>query len=262
MTTTAQASSKHTRQARPWGDYLLRGLACILLFGSGFSLLATSTFALRMRDDVPPLVPGLAGVEGLAVIIAAVLAFIPLLMGRRFLGAFLVSAFLLSGIGAYWWTLIPWDELITESDFVTQTSPDWWRYFQVATPLVAAVLYVVASRSSRMRAEYRNRGADPSEISHAAASSFLAGMGVLVVTLAFTGGLWQLLATGALLAPPPWVPRGIPALVMAAALVALAWALMSKRVGLDGTPAWVTRPWTAAAGLAARARSRGRKSPS
>lgn len=262
MTTTAHHTSKPTRHARPWGDYLLRGLASLLLFGSGFSLLATSTFALRMRDDVPALVPGLSGVEGLALLVAGVLAIIPLLFGRRFLGAFLASAFVLSGIGAYWWTLIPWDELVTESDFVTQTSPDWWRYFQVATPLVAAVLYVVASRASRMRAEYRNRGADANEVSQAAASSFLAGMGVLVVTLSFTGVLWQLLATGALLAPPDWVPRGVPALVLAAALVALAWALMSKRVGLDGTPAWVTRPWTAAAGLAARARSRGRKSPS
>lgn len=261
MSAATAAADAPERRTVPWGDYVLRVLASLLLFGSGFSLLAGSPFALRMRDDVPPIVPGMEGVIGLALILSAVLAFLPLLFGRRFLGAFLVSSFALCGIGGYWWTLIPWDELLTESDFPAPYPPDWWRYAQVASPLVAALLYIVASRASRMRAEYRNRGADPAEVSNAAAASFLAGMGVLVATLALSGALWALLSSGLVLSPPSWVPRGIPAVVVASALLVVAWGLSSPRV-MRGAQDGLRRPWRAAAGRAARARSRARRSPS
>lgn len=262
---TATPARSARRVRRPWGDYALRVLACALLFAGGFSLLAGSPFALRMRDDIPSFVPGLSGVHSLALLLAFLLGFLPLLFGKRYLGAFLVSSFLVAGIGGYWWSLITWDELVTESDFHATTAPDWWRYFQVSTPLIAAVLYVVASRASRMRAEYRNRGADPEEVSHAAAGSFLAGMGSLVVTLALAAGLWQLLASGALTGRPAWVPTGAPAVLLAAAAIGLAaWLLSSRRRGPDGVDAAgvLRRPWTAAKGRAARARSRARRSPS
>lgn len=245
---------------RPWGDYALRVLACALLFGSGFSLLSASTFALRMRDDVPAFLPGLTGVQSLAVVVSLALSLLPLLAGRRFLGALLVSGFLLSGIGAYWWTEIPWDELVTESDFVVHKQPDMWRYVQVASPAIVAVFYVAASRASRLRADYLARGVERDEVTTAACASFLAGMGSLVASGALAGALWWMLASGILTRPDAPVPRGAPAVLLAACLAAVAGLLVSGRVRPAPVP--LRRPSTTAAGRAAPARTRARRSPS
>ena len=40
-------------KARPWSAYALRFLCSVLLFLSGYALLAGSTFAYRLRGDVP-----------------------------------------------------------------------------------------------------------------------------------------------------------------------------------------------------------------
>jgi len=40
-------------KARPWSAYALRLLCSVLMFLSGYALLAGSTFALRLRGDVP-----------------------------------------------------------------------------------------------------------------------------------------------------------------------------------------------------------------
>ncbi|HEX2022832.1 MAG TPA: hypothetical protein VHH36_08955, partial [Candidatus Thermoplasmatota archaeon] len=102
------------------------------------------------------------------------------------------------------------------------------------------------------------RGADRDEVGVAAAASFAAGMGTLVVAAALAGGLWTLLAAGLPDAAPPAMPRGVPALALAAALAVAAWALSKGRVPAPR----VRRPSKAAAGRAAPARSRARKSPS
>lgn len=246
--------NENTRH-RPWGDYALRIFCCALLFMSGYSLLLGSTFALRLRDDVP------GGVASVASLVAVVLSVLPLLAGRRFLGVFLFSSFLLSGIGAYWWTLIPWDELVAERNFVTSEPPDFWRYLHVASPLVVAVLYVAASRASRLRAEYLRRGADAHEVSRASAASFLAGMGALVVTMTLAGVLWMLLASGFVLRPPSVLPRGLPMLLAAGAVVALVWALATGQLRKQPVARDVRRPSKDAAGRAGLARSLGRRSP-
>lgn len=249
------------RAPRPWGDYAMRLLACALLAGSGVALLSGSTFAVRMRDDVPVLVPGATGVQGLALLLSAALGFLPLAFGRRFLAAFLVSAFLLSGIGAYWWTTIPWDELVTESDFVAQARPDAWRYGLVASPAVAAVLYVGASRASRLRAEYARRGADRGEVTRAACASFVAGMGALAATCLLAGALWWMLSQDLLQRAPDALPRGAPAVALAAALLAAAYLIGSGRLRSPSARG-VRRPSRGAPGPGAPGRSRGRRSPS
>lgn len=254
QTRRAPAATRRKHHARPWGDYMLRVLSCALLFGSGFALAVGSTFALRMRDDVP------GGPQMIAFLLASVLGFLPLLFGRRFLGAFLVSSFILSGVGAYWWTTVPWDELLTESNFPSETAPDWWRYLLVASPLVIAVLYVAASRASRLSAEYRNRGANRGEVSRAACASFLAGMGSLVVVLSLASGLWWLLASRVLLDVPALVPDGAAAIAAAAAIIVA--ALWIARGHATGVRFALRHPWRAVAGLASRVRSRGRRSPS
>ena len=239
------------KKVRPWGDYAVRVLACALLFGAAFGLLAQSTFGTRMREDgVPPRLIALA--------LAGVLATLPLLMGKRFLGAFLFSGFIASGIGAYWWTKVSWDELVTESNFNTAAPAGFWDYVLVAAPALLALFYVAAGRASRLKAEYRSRGVDPAQVTRAACVSYLAGvvvfLGVTAVSLAF----WALLASNALFDAAAALPTGVPALVLAAAALTVGIALGVGRFPRPG----LTRPSRVAAGLAVLARILTRRSPS
>lgn len=209
-------------RARPWSAYALRVLCSGLLFVTGYALLAGSTFALRMRGDLP--------VQTLVLALAAILAFVPLLCGRKFLGAFLVSAFLLSGIGAYWWTTIPWDEFIKDSGFPTSEKPQVLDYALVASPAILAAFYAAISRPSLLHADLKARGADPDEIRRAASISFLSGAALILVCGALAFTLWSLMAAGVVFAAVAPVPTGVPALVLVAALVTVAWALLARRL--------------------------------
>ena len=248
-------------KVRPWGDYAFRVLACALLFGSAFGLLSESTFAYRLRDDAPA-AGGLTGSQTLALAIAATLAILPLLAGKRFLGVFLASSFVAAGMGSYWWTKVSWDELVTETDFTVSEGATVWDYTLVALPALVAVFYVAASRASRLRAEYRARGLDEEQVRRAAWSSWIAGVGLFLGVTAMSLAFWSVLASGVLFATMSQFPTGVPALVAAAALLTVAIALGAGRLPKPDPPSFLTRPWRAAAGLAARARSRGRKSPS
>lgn len=193
-----------------------------LMFVSGYLLLASSTFALRLRNDVP--------VQTLVLAITAALAFLPLLFGRRYLGALLISAFALSGIGGYWWTTIPWDAFIKDSGFPTSEAPDILDYALVASPAIVCAFYAAVARPSILRADLKNRGADPDEISRAACVSFLSGAALLVFCGALAVTLWALMSSGVVFAAARIVPTGVPALVLCAALVAVAWALLTHRL--------------------------------
>lgn len=237
---------------RPWADYAARVLACALLFVSAFGLLAQSTFASRLRDDAP------GGSFALALALAGVLALLPLLFGKRFLGAFLVSGFLASGIGAYWWTRVSWDELVTESNFTADAPPGLADYVLVAAPALLALFYVAASRASRVKAEYRNRGVDPRQVTRAACVSYLAGVVVFLAVTAVSLAFWALLASDALFEAAAAVPTGVPALVLAAAALTVGIALGAGRFPRPT----LRRPSRVAAGLAALARILTRRSPS
>ncbi|MFA5862735.1 MAG: hypothetical protein WDA16_13675, partial [Candidatus Thermoplasmatota archaeon] len=185
-----------TRLARPWADYFLRAVSCVLLFATGFGLLSTSTFALRMRNDVSPFVPGLSGPQGISFVLALSLSLLPLLVGRRFLRAYLLSSFIMTGIGAYWWSSIPWDEFITDSDFPATHPPGVMDFALVATPVFLAAFYVAISRVSVVRADHKNRGVDADEATRAAAATFLSGAAALVITTAMALTFWLALANG------------------------------------------------------------------
>lgn len=249
-----------TPRARPWGDYLLRGFCCLLLAVAGFSLVSTSTFAMRMREDIPGFVPGLDGAQSIALILAFLLAFVPLLARRRFLAAYLACSFVIAGLGAYWWTTIPWDELITESDFPSTGKPIIWDYLLVSLPALVACFYVVASRASQLKTDYRNRGAEPEESARAAAASYLAGVVAFLATVAMAFAMWALLNSGLLSKAYGMLPRGVPAIVLAAALLAVGYALLTG--GKGGRRFRLRRPWRAGEDHAARERSQAQKSPS
>lgn len=240
------------KRARPWGDYALRFVACGLLWGSGFALVAGSTFAFRLRDDVP------GGVTTLAFGLATVLSLVPLLFRKRFLGAFLVSSFLLSGIGAYWWTTIPWDELVTESDFVAQRAPRVLDYMLVMSPVFIAAFYAAVSRASVLRADCLRRGADAHEAKRAAAASFLAGSAALVLATAMTAVLVGALASGGVRGPDGLV--GIPAIVLSGLLIVLAYVLGSGSF-VVGRGAGRSAPAHAKDADPAPARGKERKAP-
>lgn len=220
---------------------MLRVLACGLLFVSGYVLTAQSTFALRLRDDVPGFVPGMDGAQSIAFAITTLLSVLPLLAGRRFLGVFLVSSFILTGIGAYWWTTVPWDELVKESDFASSRPPRILDYLMVYAPVFTAAFYAAISRASVLRADHLARGVDPHEAKRAAAASFLAGSVALVLSTAMAAALMWLLATGRLRGIPSFT--GAPAIVAAGLLVVLAYVLGSGSYVFGGQ---------------ARARARGR----
>lgn len=246
------------KRAVPWGDYALRALACILLFISGALLTMQSTFALRLRSDVPATVSGFDAGQGIALAITAALSLVPLLFGRRFLGAFLVSAFIITGIGAYWWTTIPWDELVTESDFTAGRAPRVIDYALTLAPVFIAAFYAAVSRASVLKADYLRRGADADEARRAAAASFLAGSAALVLSTLLTAALVALLASGMLRGIPGLV--GVPALVVVGLLVVLAYIFGSGSF-VVGRKAAKARPEDAkreadAAGKAATGRRR------
>ena len=245
-------------KAHPWSAYVLRVLCSVLLFLSGYALLAGSTFAYRLRGDVP--------IQLIVIAMAGVLAFLPLAFGRHYLGMFLVSAFILSGIGAYWWTTIPWDEFVKENNFGSEQKARLLDYALVASPALVAGFYAAVSRASLLRADLKNRGADPDEIGRAASVSFLSGAALLVVCGALAFALWTLMSTGIVFAAVAPIPTGIPALILVAALVAVAWAIFSRRVprfrkkpegGKNAEPSQPPRPAGQAArsGLAAKAKT-------
>lgn len=209
-------------QSRPWTAYALRILCCVLLFITGYVLLASSTFAVRMRQDVPA--------TAIALLLAALLGFMPLLNPRRFLRLMLVSAFLLSGIGGYWWTTIPWDEFVKDSGFPSRTPPTLTDYLLVAAPPLIAAFYAITSRASVLMADLKNRGADAHEIQRAAGTSFLSGAALLLVCASLAAALWTMMATGVLLRPAIPLPTGVPAVMLAAAVVTVGYAIVAKRM--------------------------------
>lgn len=209
-------------KSRPWSAYLMRILCSALMFVSGYLLLGNSTFAMRLRNDVP--------VQAIVIAVAALLSFIPLLVGRRYMGALLVSAFLFAGIGGYWWTTIPWDEFIKDSGFPAQERPDLMDYALVASPAVVVAFYAAVSRASLLRADLKNRGADLDEVSRASCVSFLSGAALLVFCGGLAVALWALMASGVVFTATAFIPKGIPALILVAALVSVAWALITRRL--------------------------------
>lgn len=245
-------------KSRPWSAYALRILCSSLLFISGYLLLVNSTFALRLRNDVP--------VHGIVIGVAAVLSFFPLLLGRRYLGGLLVSAFLLAGIGGYWWTTIPWDEFVKDSGFPATERPDLLDYALVASPAIIAAFYAAVSRPSLLRADLKNRGADLDEIRRAASVSFLSGAALLVFCGALAFALWALMSTGLVFRAVAPV-TGVPALILVAALVTVAWALLTRRVprfrlrARSPTPAPVMESSPTRRGVRERIRALATKTP-
>lgn len=209
-------------RSRPWTAYSLRLLSCGLLFATGYVLLAGSTFAMRMREDMPSTL--------FAIVLAAMLSFVPLLFASRFLSVFLASAFLMSGIGGYWWTTIPWDEFVKDSGFPARTPPGILDYLLVASPPLIGAFYAITSRASHLMSDLKNRGADTHEIHRAAGTSFLSGAALLVLCTLFAGGLWALMATGVVFQAVAPIPTGVPALILVAALITVAYALIARRI--------------------------------
>jgi hypothetical protein len=249
---SAAAQKKH----RPWGDYAFRVVACMLLFASAYGLLAQSTFAHRLRDDAG--MGGVSGAQAIALALAGVLAFLPLLAGKRFLGAFLWSAAVPTIVGAYWWTKVSWDELVSESNFNVMEPAGLWDYVLVATPALIAIFYVAASRASRLKAEYRGRGVDERQVTRAACACYLAGVVVFLAVTGLSIAFWAVLTSGALFGVFALMPTGVPAIVLAAAALTAAIALGAGRLP---TPK-LTRPSKDAEGHGAQGRTRARKSPS
>lgn len=206
---------------RPWGAYALRLFTSALLFVTGYALVAGSTFALRMRNDAP--------VGTIVVVICAALAVLPLLFGRRYLTGAAISAFLLTGIGGYWWTTIAWDEFIKKSGFPTNAPPTFSDHLLVASPAVVIAFYAIVSRASMLKADLKDRGAEPDEASRAACASFLSGSALLVLCGALSIGLWALMASGLVFRITAPV-TGVPALVLAAMFVVVSYALIARRL--------------------------------
>jgi hypothetical protein len=238
---------------RPWADYGLRLLFSTLLALACFQLLAQSTFAWRMREDIP------TGVGGIAAALAAILGFLPLAFGRRYLGAYVVCGGLAAALGAHWWSTIPWEELITETNFQTDQPPGLWDYAMVVSPAFLSVSYAALSRWSALRADLLARGAEPAQASQAAAGSFLGGALALVAT-SLAGGAFIALLLGGLAAPRDLF--GVPAVVgvvLAALVVAAAVALFGRR-----WPRWrdLRRPSSPEEGRAAPEQNPGQRWPS
>ncbi len=200
------------KQRRPYADYAARLLTCLLLFAAGYQLLARSPIAWRLREDVP------GGVSGVLMIMAALVAFPPLLARKRFLGACLFASILLSAFGSHWWTRIQWEEVVTESNFALDATPRFNDYLLAMTPMVVTISYLALSSWSRIRADLLTREADRDQAAHAAASSFLNGSFSLVVSLAAGIAFAALLASGLLSygIPHAW---GVIAFVSAMVLV-------------------------------------------
>lgn len=217
MSTTVQPKE---RAPRAWGELGMRVLFSVLLLVAGYQLLAQSTFAWRLREDVP------AGVNGLVFGLSALLAGLPLLLGRRYLGAYMLSGLVFAALGAYWWTAIPWEETITETNFTVPEPARVQDYLLVASPAFLAAAYVALSRWSRLRADLIGRGADKQQVRDAAAASFLGGAVALLATLAASAAFVVALALGLPEAAANALPAGVPAVVGSVLLVGGVLALL------------------------------------
>lgn len=235
------------------GDVALRVIFCVLLGAVGFMLLLQSTFAWRMLDHPVPTAHPASVVVSL--VLALWLAALPLLARQRFLGAYLVSGFLLSGIGAYWWTRVPWDALVTRSDFHVGAAPTFADFAMVAAPAVLAIAAWATLVPGRTQARLLAAGIAPSEARQAGAAARLCGAGAFLAAVALAAAMWAAFAYG-LPAVASSSISGLPALVAAGALVALASAAWGRRIR------FVRRPSTRAAGRAGPAQSRERRWPS
>lgn len=253
------------RAPRAWGEIGLRVLFSALLLFAGYQLLAQSTFAWRLREDVP------AGVGTIIFGFSAFFAFLPLLMGRRYLGAYLLSGLMFSALGAYWWTMIPWEEVVTETNFTITDPPRLQDYLLVASPAALAAAYVALSRWSRMRADLLGRGADVDQVRRAAAASFLGGAVALLAAAAASGAFVALLAAG-LPQRAAALPAGVPVVVLSVLLVAGVLQLYGRRsrrgraaaatAPAGGGGGGVTRPSGRAEDSEAPVRSPARRWPS
>jgi len=168
----------------------VRVVASIGLFLSATHLLMRSTFRMRLRDDIPAILPGVSGVESAILVLGLILAIVPLLAGRRFVPAFLMSAFIATGLGAYWWTRVPWDELITESDFATTSPPGLLDFLLVASPLLVFAAAWALIAPLRQAADWTARGVDAAEAERTGRSSTTAGALLVVAALAAPAGVW------------------------------------------------------------------------
>lgn len=246
---------KLLEKPRPWGERALRIVFALLLVGACYQLLAQSTFAWRLRNDVP------YGVGGLVFGLALLLGLLPLALGRRYVGAYLASGFAATALGAYWWTTIPWEEVVTETNFNLETPPGPWEYLMVASPMFLAAAYVALSRWSTLRADLLARGADRREASRAAATSFLVGVLVLVATTAFAGAFAGLLMMGLLSGGLPGAAVLSAPLAVVLALVVMAGALLAygRRLAVRRR---LRRPSSRGEGPASPERTRARRWPS
>lgn len=242
---------KKTISSIAWGDVMLRVLFSGLLLIASYQLLAQSTFAWRIREDVP------TGVGGLIFGLSALFALGPLLFGRHYLDAFVVSAFTVTLLGAYWWTTIPWEELITETNFTVEGAPGPMDYLLIVSPAFLAVAYTALSRWSRVRTDLLTRGADSDQVRRAAAASFLGGAVALIAATATGAAFIGLLVLGVLQAAPDFF-AGVPGVVGAVIVIGLALALIGRRP----RRARVKRPSGREARPEGQERTRARKWPS
>lgn len=209
----------------------LRILFCVLLLLASHALIAQSPYAVRLHDGLP--VP----VDLLVVALATVLALAPLLARRRFLGAYMLSAGLVSAVGGYWFTLVPWDRvLLTRQSFGLHLPQGWGDYLLVALPMFLATSYAALSRWSRIREDLLSRGADTDQVRHAAASSFLAGAGALCVACVASLAFVALLVDGALLMRAPDILQGPQGVALAVLVVGAAIWTMGRRMPRIPTP--------------------------
>lgn len=209
-------------------DRFARVAASLGLFAVTFVLLDRSPFRSRLREDVPSVVPGLPGVEGLVLVAALVLATAPLLAGRRFVGAFLVSSFFASGIGAHWWTLLPWEDLVKESRFPGAEPPGLTGYLMVASPILILAAYCAVAAPLRMLADWEARGVDPSEAVRAAQGTAAAGVAALGGSLVLVVVMWFALSRGVQTVLVGVLPGGVSLAAGVAFAGAAAWIFRER----------------------------------
>lgn len=168
--------------------------SCAALAAAGYALLSRSTFAARLRDDVPALVPGLTGPESVALALGLMLGFLPMWSERQRLPLYLVAAFLLSGIGAYGWTGVPWDELITEGNFNVAGAPLLRHFALVSLPAALVGAELALARTSGMLDDQLARGADRPEALAAARASRAGALAFTLACMALASVLWLFLS--------------------------------------------------------------------
>lgn len=237
----------------PIADYGLRILFSVLLVGASFQLLAQSTFAWRLRNDAP------GGAMALALGLSALAGVLPLASGRRYLRAYVVCATVVTLLGAYWWTTIPWEETITETNFNLEQPPTLWDHLMAASPAFLAVAYAALSGWSALRADMLSRGVDRAQADQAAAASFLGG-GVALVAATAAAFVFIALLAGGLAQPRMMLPLpSVVSAVLGVLVLGGALALLGRR--------WprlrdLRRPSSRAEGPASPERSPAQKWPS